>query len=60
MTADPLARAERDDLEVVVRTFERTRFARRPPDDREVEDALVAAERIRVRASATVRAPAAR
>ncbi len=60
VTADPLARAERDDLEVVVRTFERTRFARKAPDDREVEDALVAAERIRVRASATARASAPR
>lgn len=60
LIADPLARAEHADLELVVRTFERTRFARRPPDDYEVNAALVAAERIRVRARAFARAPGPR
>ena len=60
LTADALARAARDDLELVVRTFERSRFAARPPDDREVEDAVDAAERIRVRARASAGAPAQR
>jgi transglutaminase-like putative cysteine protease len=49
LSADPLARAEQDDLELVIRTFERARFAGRPPDDREVAASLAAAERIRRR-----------
>ena len=60
LATDVLARAERDDLELVVRTFERTRFANRPPADGEVDGALVAAERIRVRSRAAARAPSRR
>jgi hypothetical protein len=50
LAADALARAARTDLELVVRTFERARFAGEPPDDREVEASVVAAERIKARA----------
>lgn len=53
LAADALARAERTDLELVVRTFERARFAVRPPGAGEVEASIVAAERIRVRARAS-------
>jgi len=45
---DALARSERGDLELVIRTFERARFAESPPDEREVAASLGAAERIEV------------
>jgi transglutaminase-like putative cysteine protease len=50
MTADPLARQERFNVETVVRTFERARFGDRPPEDSEVDAALTASTRIRERA----------
>ncbi|MGH2555415.1 MAG: transglutaminase TgpA family protein [Actinomycetota bacterium] len=62
LAADALARAERADLELVVRTFERARFAGQSPDDREVEASLVAAQRIKARAQghASAREPVSR
>ena len=53
VAGDALARAERTSLEIVVRTFERDRFGKRPPNQREVEDALAAADRIREASRAT-------
>jgi hypothetical protein len=50
---DPLARAHRDALEVVVHTFERERFAERRPDRRELEAAVEAAHRISEAAQAS-------
>ena len=44
--ADPVARAERGQVELIVRTFERERFSGNPPGDEEIEAALAAAGRL--------------
>ena len=53
VAGDAVARAERTSLEMVVRTFERDRFAERPPEQGEVDAALAAADRIREAAEAS-------
>jgi transglutaminase-like putative cysteine protease len=60
VATDALAKAERADLEIVVRTFERARFAEGPPEERDVQVSLAAAERVRVLARGSARAPASR
>jgi hypothetical protein len=51
VTPDPLPSAERDDLEFVVGTLRFEPVRQAAPDDGEVADAVIAAERIRVRAN---------
>ena len=50
LDADPVARASRDDLEVVVGAFERERFSGLPPQPQDVGRAQAAAARVRDRA----------
>jgi hypothetical protein len=47
LSDDPAARRASEDVEHIIRTFERERFARRPPDEGEVAASLEAADRLR-------------
>jgi len=49
MRADPAARERSADLEHIVRTFERERFAATAPDPEDVARSLSAAARVRER-----------
>jgi transglutaminase-like putative cysteine protease len=50
VASEPLARERRADVELIVRTFERERFAPRPPPEEEVAESLAAAARLQDRA----------
>jgi hypothetical protein len=50
---DPVARASRSDVERVVRTFERARYAPEAPTEEELADAMAAAGRVRSAVGAT-------
>jgi transglutaminase-like putative cysteine protease len=49
LATDDVARESREDVERIVRTFERERFAARPPAEHEVAASLAAAARLRDR-----------